>query len=356
MNSTQPRSESADAQSVIDDARRLSTISRLELVDTSAEEEFDRLTRLAAAFIRVPVSLVSIVTDEKQFFKSATGLPEPWATCRSTPLSHSFCQHVVGSGQPLIINDARNSELLRDNLAIRDLQVIAYLGFPLVLNDGTRLGSFCVIESQPRNWTEQEISVVGDLASLANSELNLRNQILIHRGSEKLLAGKALELAEAHEFLSTVLSSLESAICIAGVDLEVVESNLAWRALRDRFLGNRVPSEPQLALAKTCEPAENCMTIFGAACNLNPELLESIELGIRNVVRGAQPDFHCEYNGRVEGSMRWFDLRATAVARRGSWSGGFVPDGHYGPCSNAGTAQGEIGRERIVVACRKACR
>lgn len=77
---------------------------------------------------RVPVALISLVDEDRQFFVSQQGLPEPWAKARQTPLSHSFCQHVVATGDPLIVSDARENPLVCGNLAIRDLNVIAYLG------------------------------------------------------------------------------------------------------------------------------------------------------------------------------------------------------------------------------------
>ena len=125
------------------DPARLEKLQQLALLDTPAEEAFDRLTRLAALLIEAPVALVSLVDDKRQFFKSCVGLPSPWSQSRQTPLSHSFCQHAVRSGEPLIIEDARSHPLVRENLAIRDLNVIAYAGIPLVTSDGFVLGSFC---------------------------------------------------------------------------------------------------------------------------------------------------------------------------------------------------------------------
>ena len=100
---------------------RLDALLRLGLLDTPPEESFDRLTRLAARLLSAPVALVSLVDDHRQFFKSAFGLPQPWATVRETPLSHSFCQHVVSEGKPLIVEDARAHPLVCGNPAVTDL-------------------------------------------------------------------------------------------------------------------------------------------------------------------------------------------------------------------------------------------
>ena len=156
------------------DPARLAVLRRTELLDSLAEEEFDRLVRLAARVLRVPVALVSLVDSNRQFFKSCVGLGEPWASQRETPLSHSFCQHAVISREPLIIDDAREHPLVQDNLAIRDLNVIAYAGIPLITRDGAALGSFCAIDNVPRVWSSDEIAIVKDLAAAVMTEIELR--------------------------------------------------------------------------------------------------------------------------------------------------------------------------------------
>ena len=158
-------------------AERLAALSETGLLDTGAEEAFDRLGRLAAKVLRVPVALISLVDQNRQFFKSCLGLPEPWASCRETPLSHSFCRHVVESGKPLIVRDAREHPDLRDNLAIPDLEVIAYAGVPLVTSGGHVLGTFCVADTRPRQWSEEEVRVLRDLAESAMTEIELRIQL-----------------------------------------------------------------------------------------------------------------------------------------------------------------------------------
>lgn len=160
----------------VEDEERLATLRRLALLDTPAEEAFDRLTQLASKIIDAPVALVSLVDRDRQFFKSHVGLAEPWASQRETPLSHSFCQHAVASGEPLVVEDAREDPLLRENLAIPDLGVIAYAGIPLITDAGHALGSFCVIDSEPRKWTADELETLRDLAAGVMSEIELRAQ------------------------------------------------------------------------------------------------------------------------------------------------------------------------------------
>lgn len=156
---------------------RLAALRRLGLLDSPAEAAFDRLGALAAKVLNSPVALVTLVDDKRQFFKSCRGLPEPWATWRDTPLSHSFCQHVLATHAPLIINDARLDSRFSKNLAIRDLGVIAYLGIPLVLNTGDVLGSFCVIDGRARVWTGEDVEILSTLTASVMTEIELRSEI-----------------------------------------------------------------------------------------------------------------------------------------------------------------------------------
>jgi GAF domain-containing protein len=152
---------------------RLRELHRSMLLDSPPEESFDRLTRLTSSVLNVPVALVSLVASDRQFFKSCLGLREPWATQRQTPLSHSFCQHVVESRRPLVVSDAREHPVLRNNPAIGDLGVIAYAGAPLISPNGHVLGTLCAIDYQPRHWTTEQVEILSNLAGSVLSEIQL---------------------------------------------------------------------------------------------------------------------------------------------------------------------------------------
>jgi serine phosphatase RsbU (regulator of sigma subunit) len=145
-----------------------------ETVAAAPDPAFERFARLARQMLGVPVALVAFVSADEQVFPGALGLPEPWQRSRRTPLSHSFCQHVVRTRAPLAIADARVDPLVWENLAIRDLDVVAYLGVPLVGAEGEVVGSLCAIDGRPREWTGTEVAVLQDLADACSSELQLR--------------------------------------------------------------------------------------------------------------------------------------------------------------------------------------
>jgi len=166
----------SDLLAIVRNLNRLAAVQRTGLLDTPAEEPFDRFTRLATRMFKTPVALVSIVDDDRQFFKSAIGLPEPWQSQRQTPLSHSFCKHAVALQEPLVIADARKDPQYCDNPAVRDLKIIAYAGVPLMVS-GHALGAFCVIDNEPHQWSYDEVRMLKDLGECVIHEIELRTRL-----------------------------------------------------------------------------------------------------------------------------------------------------------------------------------
>ena len=110
---------------IIENEARLEALRRTGLLDSPPDEAFDRLTRLARAVLHVPIALVSLVDSDRQFFKSQSGLSEPLASERQTPLTKSFCKHAVGSREPLVVTDARRDPLFAQMAEGSDVGVIA---------------------------------------------------------------------------------------------------------------------------------------------------------------------------------------------------------------------------------------
>jgi len=152
------------------------TLRSLYLLDTPAEPAFDRLTEVAAMALRVPIALLSLIDEHRQFFKSACGLPEPLSETRETPLSHSFCKHVAYDNDALIIEDARENPLVKDNPAVTELGVIAYAGMPVRDENGTAIGALCAIGTEPKKWTRDELDTLRLLAEQASVEISLRTK------------------------------------------------------------------------------------------------------------------------------------------------------------------------------------
>lgn len=158
---------------MLQDTQRLQALAATGL-GAVTDPQLEPFTRLVARLIDVPIALVSLVDGARQFFPAAVGLSEPLASRHETPLTHSFCQHVVVSGTPLVVSDAGAHPLVCTNLAIPDMGVVAYAGMPLVDGDGRTLGSLCAIDTSPRKWTDAELETLRDLAAACSSELQLR--------------------------------------------------------------------------------------------------------------------------------------------------------------------------------------
>ncbi len=159
------------APAAVHDPRRLQAVRRSGLLDSPPETRFDRLTRVAASALDAPVALLTIIDEERQFLKSCAGVGEPWASSRELPLSHSYCQHALGSADPLVVTDAREHPLLHSNPSISDLDAIAYVGIPLHTPDGHSLGALCVIDHRPREWRSDEIALLHDIADAVKDEI-----------------------------------------------------------------------------------------------------------------------------------------------------------------------------------------
>lgn len=155
------------------DPARLEALADAGL-SSAADPDMELFAGRVRRWLGVPMALVSLVRPDEQVFPGAAGLPEPLSWERRTPLTHSFCQHVVLTAQPLIVEDAREHELVAENGAVRDLAVIAYAGFPLTDTDGNVLGSLCAIDHVPRRWDPAQLDALEDLARMCSVALRLR--------------------------------------------------------------------------------------------------------------------------------------------------------------------------------------
>ena len=230
-----------NTSAILHDPERLAALRTLRLTDTRPESGFDRLTELATQVFKVPVALVSLVDDRRQFFKSCVGLPEPFATSKETPHTHSFCKHVVQSGEPLIVDDAREHGQLKSNPAINELGVIAYAGMPLLSSDGHRLGSFCVIDGKPRKWTEEEVRILRCLANCVQTEIaskdRLARQNLKLRQAAEVAKRTNIFLAQlSHELRNPLSPILNAAQMLCEGQFEESEKLPIYEMLRDQTL------------------------------------------------------------------------------------------------------------------------
>lgn len=162
-------------------AQRLAALRATGLLDSPLITGFDRITRLGAKVLDVPVTFISLVDEHRDFYLSHSGFGEPLASERQLT-GQTFCHFTIEREKPLVIPDTRADPLYRNVPTVESLGVAAYLGAPIVLGSGAVIGSFCAIDQIPRNWTEQQVSDAEDLAALVVSEIELRYSIV---GSRK---------------------------------------------------------------------------------------------------------------------------------------------------------------------------
>lgn len=166
-----------------DEPLRLSALLDLNLLDTPAEERFDRLTRLASKTLDMPIALVSLVDRHRQWFKSRVGLD-----VEETPRDISFCNHAIRSEQPLVVEDARRDQRFADNpLVTDDPNICFYAGVPLRDSHGFRVGTLCVLDQQPRHLSDGDLATLKDLADLVERELSLGVEAGVHEERNRAL-------------------------------------------------------------------------------------------------------------------------------------------------------------------------
>jgi len=157
----------------LNEPQRLEALARYEILDTLPESEYDDLTALAAAICQAPISLVSFVDDDRQWFKSHHGLE-----ALQTPREQSFCAHTLESDVVFEVPDTRQNPLFQNNELVTGAPKIRfYAGAPLITSDNFHLGTLCVIDHQPRQLTDEQKRALEALARQVVTQLELRRSL-----------------------------------------------------------------------------------------------------------------------------------------------------------------------------------
>ncbi len=149
------------------EAERLHALRALAILDSSHEERFDRVTRMAKRLFGVPISLVSLVDENRQWFKSAQGID-----ASETSREISFCGHAINQEGLFIIPNTLKDERFHDNPLVTDAPNIRfYAGYPLKLRQGINIGTLCLIDSKPREMDEEDRQLLQDLGEMIEQEI-----------------------------------------------------------------------------------------------------------------------------------------------------------------------------------------
>ena len=180
---------------------RLQVLDSLNILDTELEETFDGITKLAAFICDVPIALISLVDENRQWFKSRHGLG-----ATETHRDYAFCAHAIHQQAIFEIPDSRKDERFADNpLVTGDPHVIFYAGHPLEVTDNINVGTLCVIDNRPKSLTESQKQMLSILGRQTEKLLQIR---LVNRNIKNLIQSKSDLLATMSHEIRTPLNAM----------------------------------------------------------------------------------------------------------------------------------------------------
>jgi PAS domain S-box-containing protein len=248
-----------------DEARRLATLRSLGILDTPPEERFDRITRLAAALFDVPMAVVSLVDANRQWFKSCVGMDDT-----ETDRRVSFCAHALESDAALVIEDATADVRFAGNPLVtgEDDTIRFYAGHPLRPEEGSAVGTLCVIDRSPRHFAERERQLLADLASLVEEELSTVD-----------LARTTSALAASEERLSGILASVAEAVATFSIEGEVLSLNPPG----ERMFGRTEADVVGTPITSLIAPDDHALVLELLADRAAADVGEQVNVSIRGV-------------------------------------------------------------------------
>jgi len=162
------------------ESARLEELYSLEILDTDPEEDFNALVKLAGKLCQVPISLVSFVDADRQWFKAKVGLD-----VSETPREWSFCSHAIQGTKIFVVEDAsRDSRFSQNPLVLGKPWIKFYAGVPLISDSGNAMGTLCIIDRQSRSLNEEDEQNLNLLANQAKALLRLRENVFSLKKSE----------------------------------------------------------------------------------------------------------------------------------------------------------------------------
>ena len=254
-----------------DEEIRLTTLRTLDLLDTPAEERFDRLVRITRQLFDVPIVMFSLIDSDRQWFKSAIGID-----FSETPRSWSFCGHTILGKDTMIVEDTHLDPRFIDNpIVVNTPGIRFYAGNPITATNGQRIGTLCLLDRKPRRLSPEDIQLLGDIAEMIEDEINSPDLKSLNRRlqlSERELLESLTQLREAERHqrarnkileliargypLSEVLKSIAVEIeqCNPGAIacVEVIEQNGEQAQF---YWGKRAQYRPLEDLQKCCTEA-----------------------------------------------------------------------------------------------------
>jgi C4-dicarboxylate-specific signal transduction histidine kinase len=226
------------------EAKRLAALKQLQVLDTDPEKEFDEITNLASVLFSVPMVAISLVDESRQWFKSKIGL-----TVCETRRDISFCTHAIEQNNCYVVENADNNDLFKNNpLVVSEPRIKFYAGFPIELSTGEKIGTLCILDQQPREFSEKQRDIIKILAKQVATLLNLRLNIKANNESIKLLSKSRETQATIVRQLHVLIDNVPASILAVDIYGKVIFAN---RNFCDLFKLNRHPKSLVQVNART---------------------------------------------------------------------------------------------------------
>jgi diguanylate cyclase (GGDEF)-like protein/PAS domain S-box-containing protein len=290
------------------EAERLAALRRYEILDTLPEQVFDDLTLLAAQICEAPIAVVSLIDEDRQWFKSKIGL-----TVEETSRDIAFCAHAIHDPEPFIVHDALEDERFADNpLVTSDPHIRFYAGAPLITSEGHALGTLCVIDRVPRELDAEQVEALRALSRQVTMQIEVRRQAARLAESNEQLAQEITEreraeeaLRESERFATSIIDSLTENISVLDREGNIIAVNRAWE---------QFAHENGSADLHRCGVGANYLEIVrraeGEFSDGAPQAFE----GIQAVLNGTLPEFTLEYPCHSATEQRWFLMYASPLS------------------------------------------
>ena len=204
------------------EAERLAALYGYNILDTAPEEAFDRITRLLCTILGTPIALVSLVDDDRQWFKSRQGLE-----VAQTVREFAFCAHTIEQDDAYVVTDASQHPLFLDNpLVTGEPNIRYYIGVPLTVRGGHNIGTLCAIDQKPRELSVDQVQALRDLARLAVDQIELR-QIAICDPLTGALTRRGFDAEVDREIKRKMRSGRDLSVVMVDID--------HFKTVNDRF-------------------------------------------------------------------------------------------------------------------------
>lgn len=217
-----------------DEYNRVEKLRALNILDTSAEERFDRLTRLTKRIFKADISIITLIDSDRQWFKSTTATQAfPSELSRDI----SFCAHTILEEGVLVVEDATKDARFKGNpIVVNDPKIRFYAGYPLRMNDGSALGALCVLDTKPRRFSADDRQILEDLGAMAEQEIAVVRSSTLDELTKIANKRGFLELT-SHSYLSAKRKGVQSSVLLFSLNnLERVNEKLGQAEFKRALL------------------------------------------------------------------------------------------------------------------------